>query len=180
MENFLLALFYFFIIVGIAYAIINGLTYIVISSAFSIKNHLIKTDDEKFDEELKQDMYKKYIAIENMQKAYQVKIPTTRMSHSEYLAYLNTPLWKDKGRQRIEIDNWTCQYCGSELQSFDGPNHTPNIHHLHYRNLGNEDIKKDLVSLCKYCHLSLHEKYSLTDMEFHINIERMKNFSANT
>lgn len=100
---------------------------------------------------------------------YQPAIP-----YEEYLSYLNSIEWKTKAYQRIVIDNYRCQYCGSEVQSMNGDAHTPNIHHLHYRTLKNENVKTDLITLCKSCHHSLHARYSLSDMEDAINFQRTK------
>lgn len=62
----------------------------------------------------------------------------------KYEEYIRTELWKNKRRERLIIDDNECQLCCSKegLQ----------IHHKHYNSLGNEDVKKDLLTLCQRCH----------------------------
>ena len=70
----------------------------------------------------------------------------------EYLSYITSPEWKAKAEQRMRIDGFVCQCCGSR-----GTNASPlQVHHFHYGNFKNEDIYKDLVTLCKSCHESQH------------------------
>ena len=52
------------------------------------------------------------------------------------------------------IDNYKCCMCGQDNE------HTRlQVHHLHYRTLGEENPMTDLVSLCKSCHEKLHRLY---------------------
>lgn len=70
------------------------------------------------------------------------------MTDNEYLEFLKSDKWKDTARKRAEIDNYTCQFCGCK-----GTVQNPlEIHHVTYRNLGHEDVDKDLVTLCHVCH----------------------------
>lgn len=82
-----------------------------------------------------------------------------------YKEYINSPKWKEKRSSRAVFDNYKCQYCGSDVSTYDGDAHTPNVHHLHYDTLGRENIETDLVTLCQQCHHQLHIDYSLKDME---------------
>ena len=75
------------------------------------------------------------------------------MTDSEYQQYLRSDAWKQKAAERLKIDELTCQFCGSrgtqlnELQ----------VHHMSYRSVGgNEDVYKDLVTLCRSCHKGIH------------------------
>lgn len=96
------------------------------------------------------------------------------ISYDDYKTYLDSLSWKTKAYQRVVIDKHTCQYCGSEVRSMDGDNHIPNVHHLHYRTLQIENVQTDLVTLCKSCHINLHSKYSIPEMEDAINFQRIK------
>lgn len=70
----------------------------------------------------------------------------------EYLNYIMSDSWKEKCNQRMKIDGYVCQCCGSR-----GTNKNPlQIHHFHYGNFKHEDIYKDLITLCKSCHESQH------------------------
>lgn len=74
------------------------------------------------------------------------------MFYKDYDEYLRSSAWKAKALERAEIDNYRCQMCGctgtmtNKLQ----------IHHLSYRNLYNEDVDKDLITLCDVCHTNVH------------------------
>lgn len=114
------------------------------------------------------------LSLPDYDNSYTGKGYQPAITYDEYKAYLNSLSWKTKAYQRVIIDNHTCQYCGSEVLSMDGDKHTPNVHHLHYRTLQVEDINTDLVTLCKFCHQSLHARFNLTEMEKEINFQRTK------
>lgn len=63
--------------------------------------------------------------------------------------YLQSFQWKDRRRQVLKRDNYTCQKCLTDGISLD-------VHHLHYANIGREPLA-DLVSLCRDCHDKLHK-----------------------
>jgi len=69
-----------------------------------------------------------------------------------YYEYLQSESWKNKARQRLEIDNYICQGCGSKGSALN----PLNCHHMTYHNIYHEDIYKDLVTLCRCCHLTIH------------------------
>lgn len=71
------------------------------------------------------------------------------MTNSEYTEYLRSEEWQKKREQRIQIDNSTCAFCGRKVEH-------PVIHHLNYRNIGNEDPWTDLVCTCDDCHIMIH------------------------
>lgn len=71
-------------------------------------------------------------------------------TRARYLEYLKSDHWKEKKIKLFET--WKiCQLCGSKkyLQ----------VHHKNYRNLYNEEVEKDLVVLCSFCHNKLHKEY---------------------
>ena len=75
-----------------------------------------------------------------------------RESQDKYREYLNSPEWHEKKRQRMQIDNFTCQMCGCK-----GSKLNPlNVHHMSYHHLYHEDVQKDLVTLCRSCHMGVH------------------------
>lgn len=76
------------------------------------------------------------------------------MTEQEYKAYISSPKWKSIAYKRMEIDHFMCQMCGS----YGTANNELQVHHLTYKNLGNEEnrIYEDLVTLCACCHSSVH------------------------
>lgn len=62
--------------------------------------------------------------------------------------YLNSSPWKQLRKSVLERDNYCCVICKSTYDL--------NVHHLSYKNLGNEPIS-DLVTLCSSCHTDRHE-----------------------
>jgi 5-methylcytosine-specific restriction endonuclease McrA len=85
-----------------------------------------------------------------------------------YKDYLKSPEWREKARLRVHLDRYECKYCGSEVKSRIDDSHSPNVHHFHYRNIMNENVYEDLVTLCKTCHNNLHKNYSIEEMEVEI------------
>lgn len=75
------------------------------------------------------------------------------MRSREYNDYIHSQVWRDKVKKRIQIDNGQCQMCGCR-----GTRYNPlQVHHLRgYRDLGHEDVDRDLVTLCKSCHDGAH------------------------
>ena len=65
-----------------------------------------------------------------------------------YYEYLESAEWRKKRADRILVDGGACRICGakSELQ----------IHHITYDNVYNEDIYRDLITLCRRCHHRIH------------------------
>lgn len=66
-----------------------------------------------------------------------------------YRQYIESDAWKRKRERRLIHDGYRCKLCGSakNLQ----------VHHVTYERLGFEQMD-DLVTLCKDCHESVHEK----------------------
>jgi 5-methylcytosine-specific restriction endonuclease McrA len=65
----------------------------------------------------------------------------------EYGKYLRSKEWKEKRDQFRNTWGNKCACCGSTEKL--------HIHHLNYECLGNETFK-DVILLCKGCHLSTH------------------------
>ena len=65
-----------------------------------------------------------------------------------YVDYLRSKHWRETSRQRMKLDNWTCQLCltrGGKL----------NVHHKTYERRGYEKMS-DLITLCETCHERHH------------------------
>ena len=65
--------------------------------------------------------------------------------------YLKSPEWKALKSKVLNRDNYTCQSCNTNGISLE-------VHHITYQNFGNENLS-DLVSLCRNCHQSIHDKH---------------------
>ena len=181
MESFILAFLYLLFIVAGFYLVMTVIINIIgwiASKLGAFDTDSSYTTDDRLNHALSTDRL--HYELETKLPLEECIHVAVKLTHAQYVDYLLTDEWRTRANKRLDIDDWTCQYCGSELRSMSGDDHTPNVHHLHYRNLTHEDIKNDLVSLCKHCHLELHSMYSLTDMEFHINVERMKRNSISS
>ena len=62
-----------------------------------------------------------------------------------YKDYLQTKHWQELRYRIAKLYNFTCNDCGEKLLG------GYEIHHLTYKNIGNEK-DKDLVCLCRNCH----------------------------
>ena len=65
--------------------------------------------------------------------------------------YMSSPQWYTKRQERLIIDNFECKLCHSI--------NNLNVHHKTYKNIFNEDVEHNLVTLCSDCHTAIHEKY---------------------
>lgn len=72
-------------------------------------------------------------------------------SRAEYDEYLNSPEWKEKKRQRADIDGHICRMCGVREDQT-----RLECHHIKYTNFGREDVYSDLITLCEDCHRAVH------------------------
>lgn len=68
----------------------------------------------------------------------------------DYRKYIASADWKAKRAQRLEIDGHRCAVC-----KHDGSEYRLEVHHLHYKSLGNEDALYDLLTACSRCHETL-------------------------
>jgi len=66
---------------------------------------------------------------------------------SYYRQYIKSALWREIRAEKLKM-NPSCQKCGSTKRV--------NVHHKNYDSLGLEDLKRDLQTLCEYCHRSRH------------------------
>lgn len=79
------------------------------------------------------------------------------MQSEFYKNYIKSDAWKEKCRQRIEIDNNRCVMCGRlEKNCKNGLQ----VHHITYKDLGHEDVYTQCVSLCGGCHIKIHKYYA--------------------
>ncbi len=67
---------------------------------------------------------------------------------NEYENYLKSDAWRRKREQRFHIDGYRWVMCGAK--------HSLQAHHLTYNRIYHEDVRKDLVTLCKRCHNDVH------------------------
>jgi len=85
-----------------------------------------------------------------------------------YEEYINSDTWKKKRQERLEIDGYTCQVgdCTEDLE----------VHHKHYRSLGNENVREDLITLCRTHHdaitnVNRQQRYANKDISITITDE---------
>ncbi len=90
------------------------------------------------------------------------------MSQQDYSNYLKSSHWIGTREKRIDIDNHRCYLCGKKRHL--------NVHHISYKNLGHEDVNKDLVTLCRECHKMLHNIQDATQEQYdrYVNAENSK------
>ena len=82
---------------------------------------------------------------------------------SEYLDFLNSDQWRRMSLRRRLIDNARCCMCGRPLEA----GAVLESHHLTYQasyrgGFGTEDIWRDLVTLCRPCHIRVHNMMNRT------------------
>lgn len=68
-----------------------------------------------------------------------------------YQNYMKSQEWRNKAKERLEIDDYQCVLCGC--------NGDLEVHHITYKRLGSENVYQDLVSVCPRCHVLLHNYY---------------------
>jgi hypothetical protein len=66
-----------------------------------------------------------------------------------YQEYLASQEWKIKREQRLRIDGYRCIFSCSSQEL--------HVHHIHYSNVGNENMD-DLITVCKDCHSLIHKR----------------------
>ena len=72
-----------------------------------------------------------------------------RVDKQKYFDYLKSDLWNFKAAQRLKIDNYKCNQCGTI-----GEKGNPiRVYHRFQESIGHEDAKYDLVCRCRKCHL---------------------------
>ncbi len=70
------------------------------------------------------------------------------MNQQDYSNYLKSAHWAETREKRLELDKHRCYLCGKKKHL--------NVHHISYKNLGHENVSRDLVTLCRECHKMLH------------------------
>lgn len=65
-----------------------------------------------------------------------------------YYDYLHSDEWQRKRRQRLKLDGYRCQMCGTGMHL--------EVHHINYDNLRKDAEIDDLVTLCRACHAKVH------------------------
>ena len=71
----------------------------------------------------------------------------------DYRKYLKSQYWQEFRLKAMEHYDNKCSWCG-----VDGDKSNLQVHHLHYKNLGNEGLE-DVSLLCPSCHKKAHGKY---------------------
>lgn len=102
-----------------------------------------------------------HIYFEKMRKVETMK--------KDYLDYLQSSKWQEKRIERLKMDNFRCCRCGSP--------HDVQVHHLTYKNIGNENVYEDLITLCDSCHESI-EKEAISGCEYTKPIKYGNNFGV--
>lgn len=75
-----------------------------------------------------------------------------------YKEQLLDPRWKDKRRNILKDDNFTCQYCGAKNKILD-------VHHIEYKGKAWDANEDKLITLCRACHFIHHQSHNLTELE---------------
>ncbi len=70
-----------------------------------------------------------------------------RPHEAAYSRHIASHAWALKREHRKEIDSHRCQTC-----LHDGTLWRLEVHHKTYERFGNEDVERDLITLCSQCH----------------------------
>lgn len=72
----------------------------------------------------------------------------------QYYDYLQSAKWKKIAYQRMEIDNFTCQGCGTKGNAMN----PLQVHHVNYYHIFHEEghIYDSLITVCRSCHCVAH------------------------
>lgn len=70
---------------------------------------------------------------------------------ADYMAYVNSPEWKEKRKLVLKRDGYCCRKCSASYKN----GATLQVHHLTYERFKNEDLA-DLITLCVECHKETH------------------------
>lgn len=76
----------------------------------------------------------------------------------EYKAYISSPEWQLKRKEAIAYHGEACKSCHKVPR-----NKSVDIHHLSYTNFTNENVKTELVPLCRTCHTAVHRQFKLNN-----------------
>lgn len=119
-----------------------------------ISSAIKKAKNLKFDLTLEHFRIKTKIRIGRSKGRYAsdeeiIEALTGKYNYIAYLHYLRTETWKAKRMEVLERDGHKCT--GTECRETK----RLHIHHLTYKNLGNEPLE-DLITLCRNCHKKAH------------------------
>lgn len=67
-----------------------------------------------------------------------------------YDDYLKMPHWLEIKKRKLKQADYKCEICGEDEIALQ-------VHHKHYRNIGNEK-DEDLAVLCPNCHKDVHSE----------------------
>ena len=86
--------------------------------------------------------------------AVTVRLMTGAFVSRDYRWYLTQEHWSRKRQEAAAfwgeiLGGFLCILCRREATSF---------HHLHYRSLWNEDVRRDLLPVCARCHRRIEGK----------------------
>ena len=81
-----------------------------------------------------------------------------------YHDYINSPYWKERSK-KLKRKEGKCCICGSTKKL--------NIHHKHYRTLG-EEKEEDLMVCCDGCHKDIHKKMAEEKRSKGINLREKR------
>ncbi len=72
-----------------------------------------------------------------------------------YHAYIKSEQWRKKRLKRLKMDGFCCQFRVGRFKC--GAKNNLEVHHLSYKNLGNERFK-ELITLCSLHHKRVHKQ----------------------
>ena len=89
----------------------------------------------------------------------------TKQRLNAYKGYMDSLQWYRRRRRYLKQVGAFCRACGST--------YIVTVHHMTYANIGNEP-DRDLVALCKHCHVQYHERANRTNRKTTMTFIRRK------
>lgn len=86
--------------------------------------------------------------------------------------YIASRAWQKKRIARLMLDAHRCTRCPSV--------HILQVHHLNYDSIGDEDVEKDLITLCIDCHKAEHGIGEVPQVRGHRFDDRPNHRAADT
>lgn len=72
---------------------------------------------------------------------------SAKVGHDDYM---QTDVWRELRNERLRIDHYRCQHCGTAINV--------EVHHIKYPDVwGMESVDDDLITLCAKCHAETHK-----------------------
>ena len=78
------------------------------------------------------------------------------LMNNEYYNYLQSQEYQKRRLQRLKLDGFQCQLCGTAQNLV--------VHHITYDRIGREDMD-DLITLCNECHHKVHYNDNLRNKQ---------------